>query len=110
MSTQPATSPKPATIERHSDILNRMATAGDRPGRDSEGLDHLIDAAHAAAVAYDELDYQAHVTPAGPVYEILALARESAYETWQRLERLGLPMLHAWQRECLGYRERDLAH
>lgn len=104
-----ATNATAPTVDRYTTALCDIAGLCSGPDDRSGGLDQLVAAAVAARAAYDELDYAASKAPAGAIRELLRRARDDAYESWQRLERAGLPMLQAWQRECLGYSVGELA-
>ena len=90
-------------------VLSEFAGRHDAPGDRSGGLDHLVAAAKIARDAYDELDYATDHTHHGAARELLQIARDAAYETWQAIERGGLPLLQRWQRETLGYSEDELS-
>lgn len=102
-------------------VLSDLAGRYDAPDDRSGGLDALVTAAKAARDAYDELDEQTYQAwrscersgrtdnrQTAAVYDLLRASRDVAYETWQQLERLGLPLLQAWQRDTLGYDEEEI--
>ena len=83
----------------YSSALSDLFHAGSAPDSESGGLDSLVAAAHYAHDVYGEIDYLADHAPSGPARDLLRVARQQAWDTWQRMERAGLPLLQEWQRD-----------
>ena len=105
----PTTNTTAKTPDTYTTTLSDLSTSASRPDDRSGGLDLLVDAAYAAREAYDEIDWQHdHAADGSDVKALLRRARETAYDTWQAIERAGLPLLQRWQRETLGYDEDEI--
>lgn len=101
------------TTHRYTDALSKLHGRASGPDDHSGGLDLLVDAAKLAAHLHLELDYLAsgrRAAEADPdTLALLRRARDDAYDTWQQLERTGLPLLQRWQRETLGYSDQEIS-
>lgn len=107
MSNQAPTNP---TVNHHpyTDALSRIHNTTREPEGACDDLDRLCMAAQAAQDAHMELEYQFDHAEDGPAKELLRVVMWQAYDTWQNIERVGLPLLHQYERETLGYSDDEL--